>query len=95
SSARSSIFMICIPNGRTSNPFTQNTYHASNAGQPYQTLFSDETDGPLDPARKVQFMRMKREVLKQGEYEREFFISHTPDLIAEADAVIDVAALAA
>ncbi|WP_219848094.1 hypothetical protein, partial [Burkholderia vietnamiensis] len=26
SSARSSIFMICIPNGRTSNPFTQNTY---------------------------------------------------------------------
>ncbi|MBR8191568.1 SMC family ATPase [Burkholderia vietnamiensis] len=70
-------------------------YHASNAGQPYQTLFSDETDGPLDPARKVQFMRMKREVLKQGEYEREFFISHTPDLIAEADAVIDVAALAA
>ncbi|MBN3785630.1 AAA family ATPase [Burkholderia sp. Ac-20353] len=69
-------------------------YSASNAGQPYQSLFSDESDGPLDPQRKVQFMRMKREVLKQGGYEREFFISQTPDLIAEADAVIDVAALA-
>ncbi|WP_230973111.1 hypothetical protein, partial [Burkholderia vietnamiensis] len=30
SSARSSIFMICIPNGRTSNPFTQNTYGFAN-----------------------------------------------------------------
>ncbi|WP_176060252.1 SMC family ATPase [Paraburkholderia sp. BCC1876] len=70
-------------------------YLAQNAGQPYQTLFSDESDGPLDPQRKVQFMRMKREVLKQGGYEREFFISQTPDLVAEADAVIDVEALAA
>ncbi|WP_175958002.1 SMC family ATPase [Burkholderia sp. BCC0405] len=69
-------------------------YIAGNAGQPYETLFSDESDGPLDPDRKVQFMRMKREVLRQGGYSREFFISQTPDLIAEADAVIDVAALA-
>ncbi|MDQ7979918.1 SMC family ATPase [Paraburkholderia sp. SARCC-3016] len=70
-------------------------YLASNAGQPYRSLFSDESDGPLDPQRKLQFMRMKREVLRQGGYEREFFISQTPDLVAEADAVIDVAALAA
>jgi exonuclease SbcC len=70
-------------------------YLASNAGQPYQTLFSDESDGPLDPQRKLQFMRMKREVLRQGGYEREFFISQTPDLVAEADAVINVEALAA
>jgi len=70
-------------------------YLAQNTGQPYQTLFSDESDGPLDPERKVQFMRMKREVLRQGGYQREFFISQTPDLVAEADAVIDVQALAA
>jgi exonuclease SbcC len=37
---------------------------------------------------------MKREVLRQGGYEREFFISQTPDLIDEADAILDVAALA-
>ncbi|TFE36903.1 SMC family ATPase [Paraburkholderia dipogonis] len=70
-------------------------YQAQNTGQPYQTLFSDESDGPLDPQRKLQFMRMKREVLKQGGYEREFFISQSPDLVSEADAVIDVQALAA
>lgn len=70
-------------------------YLASNAGQSYQTLFSDESDGPLDPERKLQFMRMKRQVLLQGGYEREYFISQTPDLIAEADAVLDVLALAA
>ena len=69
-------------------------YLANHAGQPYRTLFSDEADGPLDPERKRQFMRMKREVLKQGGYQREFFISQTPELVAEADAVIDVAALA-
>ncbi|MEQ5844313.1 SMC family ATPase (plasmid) [Paraburkholderia acidicola] len=69
-------------------------YLANHVGQPYRTLFSDEADGPLDPERKRQFMRMKREVLKQGGYEREFFISQTPELVAEADAVIDVAALA-
>ncbi|WP_321871191.1 VirB4 family type IV secretion/conjugal transfer ATPase [Paraburkholderia tropica] len=70
-------------------------YLARNAGEPYETLFSDESDGPLDPARKVQFMKMKREVLRQGGYAREFFISQTPDLVIEADAVIDVEAMAA
>ncbi|CAE6860860.1 hypothetical protein R75461_07974 [Paraburkholderia nemoris] len=70
-------------------------YLAGNAGQPYQTLFTDESDGPLDTRRKLQFLRMKREVLRLGGYEREFFISHTPELVAEADAVIDVEALAA
>jgi DNA repair protein SbcC/Rad50 len=70
-------------------------YLARNAGEPYESLFSDESDGPLDPARKVQFMRMKREILRQGGYSREFFISQTPDLVLEADAVIDVEALAA
>ncbi|WP_246217479.1 hypothetical protein [Paraburkholderia panacisoli] len=70
-------------------------YLAQNTGQPYQTLFSDESDGPLDPQRKLQFMRMKREVLREGGYQREFFISQTPDLVGEADAIIDVEALAA
>jgi exonuclease SbcC len=70
-------------------------YIGRTAGQPYRTLFTDETDGPLDLEKKRQFMRMKREVLKQGGLDREFFISHTPELVEEADAVIDVEALAA
>ncbi|MCK4120431.1 AAA family ATPase [Ralstonia nicotianae] len=70
-------------------------YRAQDAGAGFQTLFTDEADGPLDPERKREFMRMKREVLRMGGYEREFFISQTPDLVDEADAVIDVVALAA
>ncbi|MFC4523612.1 MULTISPECIES: SMC family ATPase [Cupriavidus] len=68
-------------------------YRAQDAQQPFQTLFTDEADGPLDPERKRAFMKMKREVLRLGGYEREFFISQTPDLVDEADAVIDVVAL--
>ncbi|MDF3881484.1 SMC family ATPase [Cupriavidus basilensis] len=70
-------------------------YRAQDSGQPFQTLFTDEADGPLDPERKRAFMQMKREVLRQGGYEREFFISHTPESVDEADSVIDLVALAA
>ncbi|KAI3602923.1 Exonuclease SbcC (plasmid) [Cupriavidus necator H850] len=69
-------------------------YRAQHVQQAFQTLFTDEADGPLDPERKRAFMKMKREVLRVGGYEREYFISQTPDLVDEADAVIDVVALA-
>lgn len=36
------------------------------------------------------FMAMKREVLRLGGYQREFFVSQTPELAAMADAVIDM-----
>ena len=65
-------------------------YLAQHTGRQYETLFSDEADGPLDPERKRMFMAMKREVLRLGGYEREFFISQTPELTAMADAVIDL-----
>jgi exonuclease SbcC len=70
-------------------------YLARNTGRRYTTLFTDEADGALDPQRKRMFMAMKREVLRLGGYEREFFISQTPELTAMADAVIDVEALKA
>jgi hypothetical protein len=65
-------------------------YLAQNTGRRYDTLFSDETDGPLDPERKRMFMAMKRRVLELGGYAREFFVSQTPELTAMADAVIDL-----
>lgn len=65
-------------------------YLAQNAGRKYTTLFSDEADGALDLDRKRAFMAMKRQVLRLGGYEREFFISQTPELAAMADAVIDL-----
>lgn len=65
-------------------------YLAQNTGRRYATLFSDEADGSLDPERKRMFMAMKREVLRLGGYEQEYFVSQTPELTAMADAVIDL-----
>ena len=70
-------------------------YLARHTGRRYTTLFTDEADGALDPERKRMFMAMKREVLRLGGYEREFFVSQTPELTAMADAVIDLDALKA
>jgi len=67
-------------------------YLAQNSGRRYETLFSDEADGPLDPERKRMFMAMKREVLRIGGYTHEFFVSQTPELAAMADVVIDLEA---
>ena len=65
-------------------------YLSQNSGRCYGTLFSDEVDGALDPARKRMFMAMKREVLRLGGYAREIFISQTPELTSMADAVINL-----
>lgn len=65
-------------------------YLAQSSGRCYDTLFSDEVDGPLDPERKRMFMQMKREVLRLGGYRREYFVSQTPELVQLADAVIDL-----
>lgn len=67
-------------------------YLAQHTGRRYGTLFSDEADGPLDLERKRMFMTMKREVLRLGGYQREFFVSQTLELAAMADAVIDLEA---
>ena len=69
-------------------------YLAGNTDRRYGTLFTDEADGALDPDRKRMFMQMKREVLRLGGYQREFFISQTPELTAMADVVIDLDAMA-
>lgn len=68
-------------------------YQAQQSGQHFGTLFADESDGALDLDRKIQFMTMKRKVLELGGYQREIFISHTPDLWDLADAVIDIGAM--
>jgi len=70
-------------------------YLAMHTGRRYTTLFTDEADGALDIERKRMFMAMKREVLRLGGYEREYFVSQTPELTAMADAVIDLDALTA
>lgn len=68
-------------------------YVGQSSGVQYQTLFSDETDGPLDPERKRQHFQMKRAVLARGGYLREYFISQTPEIWEMADHIIDVTTL--
>jgi exonuclease SbcC len=65
-------------------------YLAQQSGRRYSTLFCDEADGALDVDRKRMFMAMKRKVFELGGYEREFFVTQTPELTAAADAVIDL-----
>lgn len=68
-------------------------YASQSSATRCETLFTDETDGALDPEAKRTFMQMKRAVLKQGGYEREFFITHTQELWEMADHKIMVAEL--
>lgn len=68
-------------------------YMTQSTGRHVSTLFSDESDGALDPERKRQYMAMKRAVLTQGGYDREFLITQTPELLTMCDAVVDVTKL--
>lgn len=68
-------------------------YASSTCSANCETLFTDETDGALDPNAKRTFMQMKRAVLAQGGYRREYFITHTPELWEMADYKIMVANL--
>ena len=65
-------------------------YLSEASGRRSSTLFSDEADGAFDAQHKRQFMAMKREMLRIGGYAQEYFISHTPELSAMADAIIDL-----
>jgi exonuclease SbcC len=65
-------------------------YLAQSNGRRSETLFSDEADGAFDAEHKRMFLAMKRQVMQLGGYQQEFFISHTPELAALADATIDL-----
>lgn len=70
--------------------------YLAQAGQRrYETLFTDEVDGALDPERKQAFMAMKRALLRMGYFSLEIFITQTPELLAHADRVVDLDAVAA
>ncbi len=63
-------------------------FNSQKHGKTYNTLFTDEKDGALDALKKREYFDMKREVLRLGGYEHEYCITHTPELLARADAVI-------
>ena len=65
-------------------------YLAQQSQRCYGRLFCDGAYGALDAERKRMFIAMKRKVLELGGYEREFFVSQTPEPTAMADAAIDL-----
>lgn len=66
-------------------------YNIHRSDRVYGTLYSDEKDGALDEARKLEFMRVKREALRVGTHRHEFFITQTQDLMDLADSKIVLA----
>lgn len=65
-------------------------YKGQCSGVQYDTLFTDEADGPLDPDKKIEFMAMKKHVLRLGGYSREYFVSQTPEISNLADYQLNV-----
>ena len=65
-------------------------YNKTSNGRDLATIYTDERDGALDPERKRAYFRMKQKVLALGGYEQEFCITHTPELLAMANAVISL-----
>lgn len=63
-------------------------YAARIGNRHYETLFSDEADGPLDPERKRHYLQVKRTMLDRGGYRQEIYISQSPEIWGLADAKI-------
>jgi exonuclease SbcC len=65
-------------------------YNKQKHGKDLATIFTDERDGALDHERKRAYFRMKQKVLTLGGYSQEYCITHTPELLAMANAVISL-----
>ena len=55
------------------------------SGHNYESFFSDELDGPLDPENSVNFVNMYRAFMKIGGFTTGYFISHKPSCRALAE----------
>ena len=65
-------------------------YNKTSNGRDLATIYTDERDGALDPEKKRAYFRMKQKVLALGGYDQEYCITHTPELLAMANAVISL-----
>jgi len=65
-------------------------YNKTSNGRDLATIYTDERDGALDPEKKRAYFRMKQKVLALGGYEQEYCITHTPELLSMANAVISL-----
>jgi exonuclease SbcC len=63
-------------------------YNLHRSDRKFETMYTDEKDGALDPDRKHEFLAIKQQALQVGTHTREFFITQTPELYEQADARI-------
>lgn len=64
------------------------SHNRKQAGKAYLTAYTDEKDGALDPAKKFDFLDIKRQAMAVGDHVQEFFITQSPELYEQADARI-------
>lgn len=57
---------------------------------PVRTCWRDETTGALDPENSQRYLAMLRRLHELGGFEKTLFISHNPDISAQADAQIQL-----
>jgi exonuclease SbcC len=66
-------------------------FNAKRTGSQVATLWRDECDGKLDPENASRYPSMLRRALELGGFRNVFYVSHRPDVAAQADATINVA----
>ena len=66
-------------------------YNQQRSGGALRTLFRDEVDGQLDPENAHRYVGMLRRAVALGGLHRVVFISHRPEVWAQADARLVVA----
>jgi exonuclease SbcC len=66
---------------------------ARNTGTKFQTVFLDEADGALDPAARMLYLRMLEAAHRASGRFQTIIITHSTELQAMVEQVIDIAAL--
>jgi DNA repair exonuclease SbcCD ATPase subunit len=67
-------------------------FNAERNGVAMETLYRDECDGALDPANAARYPGMLRKALEIGGFRNVYFVSHRPEVAAQADHTIRISA---
>lgn len=65
-------------------------FHRETSGTSFDQVFVDEATGELDEEARPQYASMMRRLLASGGLSQVWIVSHDPDLVALADAVVHV-----
>jgi len=60
----------------------------SRSGRRFQTLYSDEEDGALNPTKREPYVQMYRKAMEIGGFEVAYLITHSPEVIQLCDSIM-------